>query len=321
MFDKHNMDKEEPDTKNKPFANLKTILLRILTNKKFLLTFAIIVLITIAEFSTDFVEIVLGNIVELTNPYRPKTGTIWEQHKKDRLASEQLNEIIASLPDEQQQIPEITDLVQLKTQLQQQQSLLITADQFRNLYSQIPIRIAGEVISPFDLLKLSHSHKWVWTKIVKNDSSLSLYFFDGDKQLLMDTYPPLSVLYKIPAAEQAASVSLDAMDIFKGRIFSRDQFFAVFDDLPNSVKLRLMNNPFELVQWDKNIQKVAISRYVDDNIVKIGFQVNQGIYTEVYTFEASDWAIDMFIEKLNSLFPGLNFEYPEDRYSAFPDYF
>jgi hypothetical protein len=315
------MEKEEHDTKNKPLFNLKTILLQILTNKKFLLTFSIIVLITIVEFSTDLVEIVLGNIVELTNPYRPKTGTIWEMHKKDRLASEQLNEIIASLPDEQQQIPEINDLVQLKTQLEQQQSLLITADQFRNLYNQIPIRIAGEVISPFDLLKLSHSRKWIWTKIVKNDSSLSCYFFDGDKQLLMDTYPPLSMLYNIPEVDRSGSVSLDAMEMFKGRGFGRDQFFTVFDDLPNSVKLRLMNNPFQLVQWDRNIQKIAISRYVDDNIVKIGFQVNQGIYTEVYTFEASDWAIDIFIEKLNSLFPGLNFEYPEDRYSASPDYF
>jgi hypothetical protein len=315
------MEKEEHDTKNKPLFNLKTILLQILTNKKFILTFSIIVLITIVEFSTDLVEIVLGNIVELTNPYRPKTGTIWEMHKKDRLASEQLNEIIASLPDEQQQIPEINDLVQLKTQLEQQQSLLITADQFRNLYNQIPIRIAGEVISPFDLLKLSHSRKWIWTKIVKNDSSLSCYFFDGDKQLLMDTYPPLSMLYNIPEVDRSGSVSLDAMETFKGRGFGRDQFFTVFDDLPNSVKLRLMNNPFQLVQWDRNIQKIAISRYVDDNIVKIGFQVNQGIYTEVYTFEASDWAIDIFIEKLNSLFPGLNFEYPEDRYSASPDYF
>lgn len=315
------MEKEQIDAENKPPRNLKTKLLRLLTNKKFLLTFSIILFITIIEFSTDFVEIVLGNIVELTNPYRPKTGTIWELHKKDRLASAQLNEIIASLPDEQQPIPDITDLAQLKSQLEQQPSLLITADQFRNLYSQLPFRIAGEVISPFDLLKLSHSRKWIWTKIVKNDSSLSLYFFDGDKQLLMDTYPPLSVLYNIPAADRSGSVSLDAMDIFNGRIFSRDQFFAVFDDLPNSVKLRLMNNPFQLVQWDRNIQKVAISHYVADNIVKIGFQVNQGIYTEVYTFEASDWAIDMFIEKLNSLFPGLNFESPEDRYSASPDHF
>ena len=148
--------------------------------------------------------------------------------KKDRLASEQLQEIVASLPVEQPELPEISDLVQLKIQLEQQQSLLITADQFRDLYNQIPTRIAGEVIPPLYLLKLSHSRKWIWTKIVKNDSSLSFFFFDGDKQLLMDTYPPLSVLYTIPATDQSGSVSLDSMEIFKDRTISRDQFFAVF---------------------------------------------------------------------------------------------
>lgn len=315
------MEKEQFDQTNNLQQKLKKLLFRIFTNKKFLITLAILTFTMIIEFTTDFVEVVLGNIVELTNPYRPKSGTIWELHKKDRLASEQLKEIVDSLPDEQQELPEINDLIQLKTTLEQQQSLLITADQFRDLYSQIPIRLAGDVISPFDLLKLSHSRKWIWTKIVKNDSSLSFFFFDGDKQLLMDTYPPLSVLYTVPEADRSSSVSLDAMEMFRGRAISRDQFFTVFDDLPNSVKLRLINNPFQLVKWDKNIQKVAISNFVNDNIVSIGFQVNQGIYTEVYTFEASDWAVDIFIEKLNSLYPGINFEYPEDRYSASPDYF
>ena len=315
------MEKEEVTFESKPSRNLKSKLFRLLTNKKFLITLSVIILLTIVEFTTDFVEIALGNIVELTNPYRPKSGTIWELHKKDRLASEQLKEIVDSLPENERELPQISDLMQLKNQLEQQQSLLITADQFRDLYNQIPIRIAGDVIPPLDLLKLSHNRKWIWTKIVKNDSSLSFFFFDGDKQLLMDTYPPLSVLYTIPAADQPGSVSLDSMEMFIDRTISRDQFFAIFDDLPNSVKLRLINNPFQLVKWDRNIQKVAVARYVDDNTVSIGFQVNQGIYTEVYTFEASDWAVDIFIEKLNNQYSGINFEYPEDRYSASPDYF
>jgi|GEM_PF-1763239 len=316
------MEKEEAVFESKPSRNVKSILLRILTNKKFLISLSIIILLTIVEFTTDFVEIALGNIVELTNPYRPQSGTIWELHQKDRLASEQLKEIVDSLPENEQELPEISDLIQLKNQLEQQQSLLITADQFRDLYNQIPIRFASDVIPPLDLLKLSHNRNWIWTKIVKNDSSLSFFFFDGDKQLLMDTYPPLSVLYTLPAADQQpGSVSLDSMEMFKDRIISRDQFFVVFDDLPNSIKLRLINNPFQLVKWDRYIQKVAVSRYIDGNTVTIGFQVNQGIYTEVHTFEASDWAVDIFIEKLNNQFPGINFEYPEDRYSASPDYF
>jgi len=315
------MKEKTPKVEATTKLSLKKILIRLLTNKKLLLSLGIIIILIVVEFTTDFVEIVLGSVIELTNPYRPKSGTIWELHKKDQLASEQLEQITKSLPDKKQEIPEINDLIQLKTKLEEQQTLLITADQFRSLYIQIPIRISGDIISPFDLLKLSHSRKWIWTKIVKNDSSLSFFFIDGDRQLLMDTYPPLSVLYNIPDANKSHVVALDSMNIFEGRTISRNQFFVVFDDLPNSVKLRLINNPFQLVRWDSNIQKVGISRYVDDNTVTIGFQINQGIYTEVYTFEASDWAVDIFIENLNNLYPEFNLDTPEDRYRALPNYF
>ncbi len=61
---------------------------------------------------------------------------------------------------------------------------------------------------------------------------------------------------------------------------------------------------------------------MNDNVVSIGFQINQGIYNEVYTFEASDWAVDYFIERMNELYPELNLDTPEEeRYSAFPDFY
>ncbi len=316
------MDPKEINSEQSKKLNLKKILVGLFLNKKFLIAMGIILFLIVVEFTTDFVEIVLGSIIELTNPYRPKSGTIWELYEKDRLANKQLEEITKSLPERTQEIPDIEDLVQLRTKLEEQQTIIITADQFRNLYNQISPRFAYDIISPFDLLKLSHSRKWVWTKIVKGENNLSFHFLDGDRQFLMDTYPPLSIIYNIPEAERTHQVSLDSVLIFKGRTFSRDKFFVVFDDLPNSVKLRLINNPFQLVKWDKNIQKVGISRYMNDNVVSIGFQINQGIYNEVYTFEASDWAVDYFIERMNELYPELNLDTPEEeRYSAFPDFY
>jgi hypothetical protein len=55
--------------------------------------------------------------------------------------------------------------------------------------------------------------------------------------------------------------------------------------------------------------------------VTIGFQIDQGSYTEIYSFEASDLAVDNFIEKLNKLYPELNFAFPEDQHSEFPDHY
>ncbi len=277
-------------------------------------------LLLVLEFSFDFAEIILGSVVELTNPYRPRSGTIWELHRKDQLAAEQIKQIIANLPNETPSLPQNITLPQLKNWLELQGSALITADQFQELYSQFPPNLARELVSPFDLLKLSHSRKWIWTKIVKSDSSLSCYFLDGDKQLLLDSYPSISVLSAIADSSQIASPALDLMEHFTGRTISREQFFAAFDELPNTVKLQLINNPFQLVKWDKNIQKVAIAQYANDNIVRLGIQVKQGIYSEVHIFEASYWAVELFIERLNRLYPELHYVYPEDRNEATADH-
>ena len=220
----------------------ENIFLRIFKNKKFLIASALLISIVALEFTTDFVEISLGKIIELTNPFRPKAGTIWDMNKKDQIASDRLREIAKNIPTRKIELREIKDLKELSEILEAEQTVLLSHEQFRIIYNQIPPRLSFDIIPPFDFLKLSHSHKWTWTKISKEENNLSFYFLDGDKQLLMDTYPPLTVLYNIPHENNFHSESLDSMDIFRGRTFSREHFFTAFDELSYHVKLQLINN-------------------------------------------------------------------------------
>ncbi|MBC8183219.1 hypothetical protein H8E88_19110 [candidate division KSB1 bacterium] len=296
------------------------IFLKIFKNKNLLITSALLITIITFEFTTDFVEIFLGKVIELTNPFRPKAGTIWDMNKQDQLASDRLKEIAKNIPIRKNELREIKDLKELSEILETEQTVLLNPEQFRIIYNQIPPRLSFDIISPFDFLKLSHSRKWTWTKISKQENNLSFYFLDGDKQLLMDTYPPLTVLYNIPHENNFHSTSLDSMDMFRGRTFSREQFFTAFDELSNHVKLQLINNPYQLIKWEKDIRKVGISQYTTDNVVLIGFEINQNIYTEVSTFEASELAANFLIARLNELFPELYLEFPEKKYREYRYY-
>ncbi len=308
---------EEIINQNQDEEKQKSKLLRLITNRKFIISFAAIIVFFVLEFTTNFVEIVIGNVLELTNPFRPKAGTVWEQNKKDQIASDQLKEITQNIDNDKIELADINDLIELKNKLEVQKTVIITSEQFKKFYNQIPPRFSYDIISPFNLLKLLHNKKWTWTKIVKGENSLSFYFLDGDKQILMDTYPPLTVLYNIPNSEKNHNVSLDSMEVFQGRTFSAQQFFTAFDDLSNTVKLQLINNPFLLIKWDKNIRQVAIGRYMNEQVVLIGFEINQGIYTEVYTFEASELAANYLIAHLNELYPELNLHFPERKYREY----
>lgn len=314
------MENKETINENFDFKKEKSKLLKLITGKKFLTTLSVICFFLVIEFTTDMVEIVVGGIIELTNPFRPKAGTIWELNEKDQLASDQLQAITQNLNEKRIEAADIRDLFQLKDELKNQQTILITAAKFKTLYNQMPPRFSYDIISPFDLLKLSHNRKWTWTKIIKSENSLNFYFLDGDNQLLMDTYPPLTVLYNIPNAETNHNASLDSMAMFKGRTFTADKFFAAFDDFTNVVKLQLINNPYLLIKWDNNIRKVGISQYTIDNTVMIGFEINQDIYTEVYTFEASELAANYLIARINEIYPALNLHFPERKYREYHYY-
>ncbi len=289
-------------------------------NKILLKCIACCIIFFSLEFSTDFVEIGLGKMMDLTNPLRPKVGTFWEKNKKDQLANDRLNEIAKNLPISNNDFSAMIDLKQLGDLLEKEPSVLLSPEQFRNIYNQIPSRFAFDIISPFDFLKLSHSRKWAWTKISKGENSLSFYFLDGDKQLLMDTYPPLTILFNAPEANNLQLAKLDSMPMFQGRTFSREQFFAAFDELSDPVKLQLINNPYLLIKWEPNIRKVAISRYATQNVVLLGFEIVQNIYSEIYTFEASELAVNFLIARLNEIFPALGLAFPEKNYYEYQNY-
>ena len=70
---------------------------KIFANKLLLKSAALIFIFLSVEFTTDFVEIVLGKIIDLTNPLRPKAGTFWELNKKDQLANDRLKEIAKNI--------------------------------------------------------------------------------------------------------------------------------------------------------------------------------------------------------------------------------
>jgi len=65
---------------------------------------------------------------------------------------------------------------------------------------------------------------------------------------------------------------------------------------------------------------VGISQYATDNVVLIGFEINQNIYTEVTTFEASELAANFLVARLNELFPELYLEFPEKKYREYRYY-
>ena len=294
----------------KKYLNLK--LRTRLLNKKVILISSFIFIVFLSEFIFDIFEITLASLIEITNSVRPKSGTVWELYNQDQIANKRLSGITANITDKEKPLT-ITTLSELKSTLDEQGSVVISADQFFHLYNLLPTRSAQEIVAPLTLLKIYHSNKWVWMEITKEETSLRFIFLKGDNQPLLDSYPDLGVLYHVYLHEKTEQKSLESIPEFAGRTLSAEKFFNAFISLPDSRKLQLINNPFQLVKWYKNIRLVAISRYVKQHTVLIGFEIFNEIDNEVYTFQASELATNYLIARLNSLYPELNFNMPESK--------
>ena len=69
---------------------------KIIFNKKTIAILSVLILFIIIEFSFDVIEIIVGELVELTNSQRPKSGTVWELNKKGSKADLSLQQITES---------------------------------------------------------------------------------------------------------------------------------------------------------------------------------------------------------------------------------
>ena len=71
-----------------------------------------------------------------------------------------------------------------------------------------------------------------------------------------------------------------------------------------------MNDPYRLVQWGENLQRIGISSIVEDGTVKIAFEVSVGSRNQLYILNSSEIAAGYLIDHINGLNKGIQLQFP-----------
>jgi len=310
---KHNAIFPPPKSASHHKTSCISFLKKKLFSKNVIGFFLLILIFVIIELLFDVIEIALGEIIDWTNPLRPTTGAVWTLEYKDENASRQLQTIIEEMPEKKPELMDIDSFDELNQILDEQEEVIIGKDNFLDIYTQLPREFAQEIMSPFDMIPLARGDTWVKTKIVKGENELRIYLMDAADQLIRDCYPSLSKYHKTMLIKGSHGLTLEQLDEFDGRVVSGDEFYQAFNSLPLSRKVYIMNDPFQLLKWGDSLKNVAISRYVVDGGVKIGFEVSisNGTLPEVHQYYASEIAVTYLINRINRLFPGKNLQMPE----------
>lgn len=268
-----------------------------------------ILILVFAELVFDWGEILFGQFAAATNSFRQEKGRLWSMEKNDRSGSASVQEIEQNIipgPQVDYQPRDLADLLQI---LNTNSDITLTREDFLAFYRRLSNDEAREIVEPLTLSKMMRNGQWKRSRIVGGQKNLSVYFIDDSGELIMDSHPSRYVLDVAESIRQPGQ-RLESYKDFSGRIVTAPTFYDAFDKLSKILQLQIINNPYNLIRWGNDLLRVGISRFSDNAVVEIGFEVNIGGQTRIFMYQASEIAAGYLIQEINKLQPSSKLALP-----------
>ncbi len=263
-------------------------------NKFVLLTLLIIML---AEALFDPAEIILGQMMRLTNPYRPKVGRLWLEEEKDEAGRQQVTMIVDSLSNNPFRFSPIHNLDDLTAYIRYKNRIVLSRSDFVNLYRSIPDSEASQILDPTMLENLSRDDTWQNTTLLNNNDQFSLIFNDNFGQPLLVTY--LTETKTAPAdSVQATLLAGDTQ--FQDRLIKPHVFLAAYEQLPKRFQLQLINDPAFISSGRQKLLMAALAPTVHNGGVTLACEIKTEQASQVRTFLASALAVDYLLAAIRA---------------------
>ena len=188
------------------------------------------------------------------------------------------------------------------------QNFYLNKNDFKDFYKQLSARQGKKIIDPLKFFEIDRSREWQFVNFAMDADDLYIYFIDGFGKLLYDKNLNFDSFYE--TNQDIAASELDNLPQFIGRIIPAGIFYDCYEKLSNLYKLQIVNDPYRLVQWGENLQRVGISSIVEEGTVKFTFEVRMGSRNQLYIMNASEIAAGYLINHINELKKGINIKYP-----------
>lgn len=247
--------------------------------------------ILVLEMRFDWVERALGAYLMTTNATRPQSGAIWEKGRRTLTAQKTLEKIVTDRQASQREARSAQTFSQVAAGLTDGDSAMLSAEHFRELYLKLPREAAGEVLSPFELLKIAAQGNWRRTYFEKNRGDLTVYLLDDDNRVLRRIDVPADGLLQLEREDSLAGEALENLANFKNRVYPADHFFEALDSLPEEIRRNVILNPESLLKPAGQIVNVGISDEAVSGYIELGFEFALGGQHRVVLVQGHEWAV------------------------------
>ena len=245
----------------------------------------------ISELRFDWIEQVLGSYLVSTNLSRPESGAIWEINRKATTAQQALEQIVTDRQTLQREALGATSFTELATHISLGQGVMVSSDLFRSLYLKLPMEIAQEIASPFELLKLFNDVRLDRAYLTKTGGEVEIYLLDFENRVLKKFRIGSDLLDIIQKSEAEPKGPLEDLPNFKNRIYLADRFFEALDSLPEEVRRGIISHPERFLAISGSITRVGISDEAVSGFIELGLEVEDASGIRVILVQAREWAV------------------------------
>ena len=246
------------------------------------LIFGLLVSLVIAsavwlEFRYSYVEWAIGRYLSWHNPGRQEFGQIWENVSTSENVQRRLDNLVEDVRRQEmvdERIRTLDRLVELATSSER---IILTRDQFLEMYSEWPYYQSSLIIEPVYLMELiGRFTSWERTLIVYELEGLNFYLVDGLNNVLESVAIPPEYTYFFLQERQTRDYPLDAVASLAGGIYPADVFFDALVLLTPQERNGIPITPVELISWRYRLQRVAVSpgALIGDRM-EMGFEMIQ----------------------------------------------
>ncbi|MBL0714668.1 MAG: hypothetical protein JJV98_13315 [Desulfosarcina sp.] len=251
----------------------------------------LICLLGISELRFDWAERMVGRFLATTNTSRPESGAIWEKGHRTATALQTLDKIITDKQTIQREAREARSFSQIARTLAKGRDVILAASHFQTLYNALPPERAGELLSPYTLIRMHSQGQWDRTFFETADQGFSVYFLNRDNRVLHQLQIDTRLLDRIERGESVRNESLDHLPQFSERIYDAERFFAVLEEMPEDIRRNIVPWPENLLKAPGRIRRVGISDEVLSGYIEIGLEMENTQRTHVLLFQGRDWAV------------------------------
>ncbi len=248
-------------------------------------------LVGISELRFDWTEQLIGHFLVTTNARRPESGAIWEKGHRTATALQTLNQIITDQQTTQREAREAQSFSQIAQTLAKGRDVILAASHFQMLYNALPTERAGELLSPYTLIRMHSQHQWDRTFFEPADKGLSIYFLNRDNRVLHQLQIDARLLEQIEQGETVRRESLDHLPQFSERIYPAENFFTALEQMPEDIRRNVIPWPENLLKAPGRARRAGISDEVLSGYIEIGLEMEDAQRTRVILLQGRDWAV------------------------------